>query len=537
MRKRGDAKAFDRLADYYIPTNPSFDQDIPLFFDEGHVFDDYLQRRSSYYGVQGAYTSQISRHNQVKAGADFQRHTLRLFNHYRPVQLGGSSPNLLDWDGYGYDMRVVRDGAGNIQRVELVETDDERDGAKHPKTWSVYAQDKFEREGVILNGGLRLDHIDVNTIALRSELNPLGDRDSDDLPDSLETGDLTDNKTFARLSPRLGVAFPVDERTQLRFNYGQFYQQPNLQDLYVSYRFLQYKIRKGGYFVGFGNPNLKPERTTAYEVGLARQIGDRMRLDVTAYYKDVKDLVEITTVHSFPNAFASYSNRDFATIKGIDLGWTMRKTNHLSASFNYSLSYAMGTGSVSNTQANVAWTASNQPKLTAPLDFDQRHKIAMNIDWSLEKGEGPMFAGRRWLENSNVNLLYNLGSGTPYTPTEIYNEITLANVNTQPSGPINSRYSPWSATLDLKATRGFQLGATKFEGFVWVLNALNAENAFNVYTGTGSPNTTGWLNTENGQAFLDGSGSEGQRLYSLAQNNPNIYSNPRLVRFGIRTNF
>ena len=38
---------------------------------------------------------------------------------------------------------------------------------------------------------------------------------------------------------------------------------------------------------------------------------------------------------------------------------------------------------------------------------------------------------------------------------------------------------------------GFQLGATRFEGFVWVLNALNSENAFNVYTGTGSSTTTG----------------------------------------------
>ncbi|MCC6652523.1 MAG: TonB-dependent receptor, partial [Candidatus Eisenbacteria bacterium] len=175
MRKRGDAMAFDRLNEYYVPTNPRYDQDVPIFFDEGHIFDDYLQRRSSYYGVQGSVTSQLSRHNSIKVGADYQRHTLRLFNHFFPVQLGGATPNLTDWDGYGYDMRVVRDGAGNITRVDLVETEDEtRDGPKHPKTWSVYAQDKFEREGVIVNAGLRLDHINVSTNALVSELYPLG---------------------------------------------------------------------------------------------------------------------------------------------------------------------------------------------------------------------------------------------------------------------------------------------------------------------------------------------------------------------------
>lgn len=542
LRKRGDGVHFDRLAEYIRSANPRYDQDVPLFFEEGHVFDDYLQRRSSYWGAQASMTSQVNRYHSLKAGADFQRHTLRYFNHFFPVQLGDNpEPNLTDWDGYGYKMVVVRDLAGNISRIDLVEDDSGRDGAKHPKTWSMYAQDKFEREGMIVNAGLRFDHINVDTPALLSDRYPLGDPDAvGNLPDSLESQDLTSNKTYARISPRLGVAFPVDERTQLRFNYGQFYQQPNLQDLYVSYRFLQHKVKTGGYFVGFGNPNLKPERTTAYEVGVARQIGDRMRLDVTAYYKDVKDLVEITGITSYPNGFSSYRNRDFATIKGVDMGWTMRKTNHLSATVNYSLSFAQGTGSVSNTQGNIAWTSSQPPKLTAPLDFDQRHKISLNLDFSLEKGEGPAWAGRRWLENTGVNVLYNIGSGTPYTPTNTYNEVTLANVNSQPSGPINSRYGPWTSNLDLKASRQFTLGVSRFQGFVWVLNAFDSKNSFNVYTSTGSATTTGWLNTEDGQAYLanaEANGKDGLGLYQLAERNPNLFSNPRLVRFGVSTSF
>jgi len=537
LRKRGDGVHFDRLADYYRVSNPRFDQAIPVFFDEGHVFDDYLQRNSSYVGAQGSLTSQINRYHQLKFGADYQRHTLRYFNHFFPVQLGGSNPNLTDWDGYGYDMRVIRDAGGNITRIDLEETDDDaQDGPKHPRTWSAYVQDKFEREGVVVNGGLRLDHINVDTEALASESRPLG-IEGDDRPDSLEANELSANKTYARISPRLGVAFPVDDRTKLRFNYGQFYQQPNLQDLYVSYRFLQHKVRTGGYFVGFGNPNLKPEQTTAYEVGFERQLGDRAKLDVTAYYKDVKDLVEITSIPSFPNAFSSYRNRDFATIKGLDIGWTMRRTNHIATSINYSLSYAQGTGSVSNSQGNIAWTASNPPKQTAPLDFDQRHKISLNIDWELGKGEGPSWGTWKVLENTSVNVLYNIGSGTPYTPTSIYNEVTLANVNSSPVGPLNSRSGPWTSNMDLKATRGFELGGTKFEGFVWVLNVLDSRNAFNVYTGTGSPFSTGWLNTTDGQQFLADTGAEGQLRYDLAQNNPNLYSNPRLVRFGVRASF
>ena len=538
LRKRGDGIAFDNLNNYFgqiatLPGNPRFDQDIPLFWLPGHVQDNYIQRFSSYYGLQASVTSQVSTHNQLKVGGDYQRHTLRYFQHYRPVRLDPANPDFTNWDGYGYNLE--QDPVTG--QIKLVETDSGQDGAKHPKIWSAYAQDKFEREGVILNAGLRYDYINVDTPALKNETTPLADGPS---PDLLDPQDLQQNRSYSRLSPRLGVAFPFDERTILRFNYGQFYQQPNLQDLYPSYRFLEYKIQTGGYFVGFGNPNLRPEHTTAYEVGLQRQVGQIARLDVTAYYKDVRDLVEITTVPSVPKSFTTYRNRDFATIKGVDVGFAMRQTNHISGSVNYSLSFAQGTGSVSNTQRNIAWLASEPPKQTAPLDFDQRHKLSFNFDWSMRKGEGVTMGRWRPLQDLGVNVLYNIASGTPYTPTQVYNEITLANVSALLAGPLNSRYGPWTQSLDLKATKGFDLAGTRFEGFVWVLNLFDARNAYSVYTSTGSPQTTGWLNTNDGQAYLANAaqaGKDGLGMYQLGEGNPLLYGNPRLVRFGFRTNF
>ena len=538
-RKRGDGVAFDRLDQYYTNggSNPLYDGDVPLFYQAGHVWDDYLQRKSSYMGVTGSMTSQLNPYHQFKLGGDFQRHTLRLFNHFFPTQLGGTDPDLTNWDGYGYQMKVVYDANGVARKISLEEVNDGRDGAKHPKTWSAFVQDKFERGGVIVNGGLRYDFINVDTPALVSERYPLGPPESA-MPDSLNTSDLTANRSYARISPRLGIAFPVDERTVLRFNYGQFYQQPNLQDLYVNYRFLQFKVQNGGYFVGFGNPNLRPERTTAYEVGIQRQLGDNIRLDMTTYYKDVKDLVEVTSIPSSPKSFASYRNRDFATIKGLDLGLSMRPANHISGSVSYSLSFAQGTGSVSNTQRNIAWVGTETPKQTAPLDFDQRHKLSLNFDWRLGKGEGPLWHKWRLIENTGLNVLYNVASGTPYTPTKVYNEVSLAAIAPEPSGPLNSRSGPWTSNLDLKASRGFSLTGLKIEAFVWALNVLDTRNPTGVFTSTGSTQSTNWLNTGDGIAFIKNTTAKnGEALYHLAENNPNLYSNPRLVRFGMRTNF
>src|SRR5262249_55548099 len=154
----------------------------------------------------GSLTSQVTPHHQLKVGGDFQRHTLRFFEHYFPTRLGGTDPDLEDFDGYGYDLKLHYDADGNVDRVDLVENDGGRDGPKHPKTFALYAQDKYEREGVIVNGGLRFDHIDVDTPALKSDRFPLGNPDDiNNLPDSLENQDLQPNRTYARISPRLGV--------------------------------------------------------------------------------------------------------------------------------------------------------------------------------------------------------------------------------------------------------------------------------------------------------------------------------------------
>ncbi|MGH3053452.1 MAG: TonB-dependent receptor plug domain-containing protein, partial [Gaiellaceae bacterium] len=356
----------------------------------------------------------------------------------------------------------------------------------------------------------------------------------------LDDPDLTTSKTYSRLSPRIGMGFPVTDETVLHVNWGQFYQQPNLQDLYVSYQFLEHKVQTGGYYVGFGNPNLKPEQTTAYEVGIAHKLSDFAKLDVTAYYKDVTDLVQVQTIPSAPNNFASYRNTDFATIKGVDLGFTLRRINHIATTINYSLSYAVGTGSVSNTQRNIAWTASQTPKQTAPLDFDQRHKMSVNVDYAFGHSEGPKWAGMAPFADASFNVLYNVSSGTPFTPTTVYDEVTLAGVQSNPIGPINSIYGPWTQSFDFKLTKGWTLARTDMSAYLWVINAFDTKNALAVFTGTGSAKTTGYLNTNEGQNVATNLASQSidpYAAYAQALQSQTLYGNPRMVRFGLRMGF
>jgi hypothetical protein len=395
-------------------------------------------------------------------------------------------------------------------------------------------EDRYERSGLVANVGLRYDYLNVNAKALKNEDRPLG-------PDNILTDDdLTNAKTYSRISPRIGIGFPVSDRSVLHVNWGQFYQQPNLQDLYVSYRFLEYKIQTGGYYVPFGNPNLKPEMTTAYEVGLSHQMSDVSKVDVTVYYKDVRDLVQVENVPSAPYSFASFRNKDFATLKGMDLAFTLRRINHISGSLAYSLSFANGTGSVSNTQRNIAWTASEVPHQTSPLDYDQRHRVSLNLGINWLKGEGPKWGNSTPLADVDLNILYNLATGTPYTATEVYDEVTQLNVANQPIGALNERNSPATQSFDFKLSKGLRWAGMRFSAYVWMLNAFNTNNAIDVYQGTGSPYTTGFLNTDAGHAVADQLRSENidpNSAYALATQSASLFSIPRTLRFGVRTDF
>ncbi len=542
-RKRGDGTFFDDIAGYSLTPNPQLREDIPWFYpglggtpgdplsdslasrvlaidgSTGALWDDYLRRRSQYIAFRGDITSQVTTHHQFKAGAQADQHELRFYQNYFPSNF---TPGQLDIDAYGFD-ELGKEG----QLSAL-------DGAREPKTFSAYVQDRYERGGLVANIGVRYDYLNVNTKALKNEDLPLG---ADNV---LTEADLTDAKTYGRISPRIGIGFPVTNETVLHVNWGQFYQQPNLQDLYVSYRFLDYKVRKGGYYVPFGNPNLKPEQTTAYEVGIAHQLNAFAKMDISVYYKDVRDLVQVENVPSKPYSFASFRNKDFATLKGVDLGFSMRRVNHISGSVSYSLSFAKGTGSVSNTQRNIAWTANQVPHQTSPLDFDQRHKLSVNMGLSWAKEEGPKWGGFLPLADVDLNVLFNVATGTPYTATNVSDEVTQLNVAQQPTGSLNSRTSPATQSLDFKLSKAMRFGGARLSAFAWVLNAFDTNNALIVYQGTGSPYTTGYLNTESGRAVaagLEAKGIDAQQAYALATQGSGLFSIPRTIRFGVRTDF
>jgi hypothetical protein len=232
-----------------------------------------------------------------------------------------------------------------------------------------------------------------------------------------------------------------------------------------------------------------------------------------------------------------YRNHDFGTVKGIDASLKMRRTRNITAEINYSLSFATGTGSYATSQSNVAWTNNERPIRVSPLEFDQRHKLTGIMDIRAAKGQGPKIGSTYLLENAGVNFLLTAASGTPYTPIEIVNEITMGAFSPVPVATVNSRTAPWNYRLDLKANKTFAISRLSFDVYVWVINVFDRKNVVEVYEGSGLADNTGWLATQDGQAFVSEFSENGVEKYNIKQRNPMHYDTPRQVRLGLRMNF
>ena len=511
--------------------------------DESRVYDDYYKRKSAYIGFKGQITSEINAEHTVKGGFEFNRHTLRSYQHFFPVNVWQGVPGngFVDANRYGYDM------FGNESDAEGWEN-----STKHPIDVGFYLEDRLAHKGLIVTAGLRFDRFDYKALRLRNPDLPL-DPDSlqfdtiftnDNFTQTLEEADTEGSKAFTRFSPRLGIAFPISDKTQMRMSYGQFYQRSELQNLYVGYDFMSYKINSGGYYVSFGNPNLEPPKTVAYEIGLSRQLGENTVFDVNVFYKDVSDLVQVYSQSSLPRSFATYRNSDYGTIKGLEFQMKTRRSNQISLDMKYTLSFASGTGSYANSQGNVAWTNDDSPLQIAPLDFDQSHKFVGIFDLRYGKKEGPRIGDAYPLQNFGINVIMQAASGLPYTPIQPTNEATLGAFSPIAQDTRNSENAPWTMQVDLKFERGFSFGTFKLSPYIWVKNLLDRDNPVAVWEGSGRPNSTGWLETPEGEDFAasndgirDISGLTGEEKYQLAQFHPQNYANPRMVYFGMRASF
>ncbi|MCS7082217.1 MAG: carboxypeptidase-like regulatory domain-containing protein [Bacteroidota bacterium] len=345
-----------------------------------------------------------------------------------------------------------------------------------------------------------------------------------------------DYKPELIVMPRIGFAFPVTDRAIFHAHYDVLTQRPSEGQLYASLEDFRDIAESGGLLP---NANLRPMKTIEYELGFRQTLSERAVIGISGFYKQIKDLIQRRNIFFVrPFDYTGYQNVDFGTVKGATLEFQMRRTNNVSVDANYTLSFADGTGSDPNTLSLVTWVQGVVPNIISPLDFDQRHRINLNLDWRLGRGEGPAFGGVRLLENFGLNVLVQAASGRPYTRSKNVGPFWTSRTRA-PLGGINGARMPWSTLVNLRLDRRFDMGQANLTVYLWIQNLLNSQNVRAVYPYTGVPNDDGFLATPEGRGELERvlDPISFVQHYRIRADNPNNYGIPRSVRLGVRVNF
>ncbi|MGB3543806.1 TonB-dependent receptor [Rubrivirga sp.] len=410
---------------------------------QGYDLGRFVQRTNSYV-AKGAVTAQVTNVHLVKGGFEIQT---------SDVEFGApGAVQAFIIDGR-QQLGVLRDTLG-AQVIDF-----------QPVQAAAFVQDRIEWGDLRVRAGLRMEYFDANATVPSDPANP-----ANAIPDAPESFPM-DTSPKVVLAPRLGVSFPFLDRASLFFSYGHFYQLPGLGTFFnnADYSVLQ-DLQQGNEFSQgiLGNPDLDPEFTTQYEFGFKSRITRDLGLDVSLFYKDIRDLLGIEFIQTYTAAqYARWTNVDFGNVRGFTVSVDQRALGPLSTTLDYSFQIASGNSSDPRETFNRAASGDDPLPRVAPFDWDQRHTLNATAILSER-------------DNYNITGILRMGSGRPYTPS--LGTGFGANLEN------NSGRKDLSVVVDLRAEKAITFASLSSTAFVRVFNVFDSyyQNGA-VYNDTGSP--------------------------------------------------
>ena len=483
--------------------------------------------------VNGDLTWQLNKIMEIKSGFEMKSHDINYKN--APLrQVEGYEIQQFPYTrneirGYELPYEFFRDETADFEygtiRVRESSPDSLDDHFVYsqynrtPLEASAYTQTKLNMGEIILNAGLRFDYIDPQ------------DRWAPDysivFPEAVGADTFyVDAKSKYKLSPRFGLSFPISEKGAMRLSYGHFFQTPSFEKMYQNpvlkhYNHLSIADSR------VGNPNLTAEKTIQYEFGLQQELSPGLSMEVTVFYKDIRDLLglEILTL-SNATTFYRYVNKEYGNSSGITVAFDYSPpTSLLAANIDYTYMIAKGTASSAEALRDVAiLSGSGKGTYTLAtrridlLGWDQTHSLNGSVSL-------------RPRPDLYLSVIGQLGSGLPYTPATLDQNIEI------PGGWWdNAGRKPLRWELDIRVFKSLKLMGMDVGLYFNVFNLFNHlnQNSVDPITGKAGP-----------QAYLPEIARKrywrleqvGAFTVDEADYNPTQYSRPRLIQFGLSLGF
>jgi outer membrane receptor protein involved in Fe transport len=379
----------------------------------------------------------------------------------------------------------------------------------HPYQLAAYFQDKIELSYLIINIGVRFDYFQPDGEVL---INPDNISALDSLTPPYPTGYFYKAAAKSQISPRLGISYPISDKGALHISYGHFFQVPPFQYLYNNPNFRIALTGNYPQYVGsvIGNADLKPQETVMYELGLQQELSPELAIDITTYYKDIRNLLGVALhVKNNFKTFAEYINTDYGSVMGFTISLEKRFMGGIGATLDYT--YQVAKGDASDPQQAYNLSQATPPiqanKQLVPLDWDRRHSLNLTVTAGIQ---GDFI----------VSTVAQLNSGLPYTPS----------YQNQRTGLENSANKPTFFNVDLNIVKYFNLAGLSLSGFIKIYNLFDTANELNVFTDTGRAGYT--LDETRPQAPPHGVNTI-QEFFTR----PDFYSAPRQILVGASVDF
>jgi outer membrane receptor protein involved in Fe transport len=433
---------------YGVPTS-----DIGGVFRIGE--DNGRRDRSKYtdIGFDFDYTNQINNFNQIKLGIGFI---------YSNQDLNYGIDLLRFNDDLRYLRYVVNEV--NYQEAEL------------------YAQDRIEFLGMIMNLGMRLDYFKTDSPAFTDPysqyytqpynyVNPLlaetpNEEGGIGIPGGEGPGIYgaasVEPDAKVALSPRLGISHPISENSKFFFNYGYFYQRAEIFD--IAHNFVRRRNRS----TSISNADLDFRKTVTYEAGVEQNISGMFDVTLSGYYRDVtQDIRRVTYEGSWEGNRIGYNrpeNTGYADIRGIELSVDYRLSPYVLGFLNYD--YALQSG------GRYGFNRVYQDPNRANEEVDA------NID---EAKARPRFRANlllRYPTNRSFSALDKILSGASMSGFFSWRSGEWITYHSENYPGIDANNIHWKSTylLDLELTKPITLAnGFRFDIYLQVFNALNSK--------------------------------------------------------------
>ncbi|MDL1966283.1 MAG: TonB-dependent receptor [Candidatus Desulfofervidus auxilii] len=375
--------------DEYTRGRPNVGGDWDRHF-ASFIYNQKLGKRFAFKGTVG-YRYDDLLHRYDKGGTNYEPRMRRYTDYYEtPIELQLTGD--VGWEntltgGFFYnrqttDQKYISSSTGQFLRKNKYKV----------RTLAAYIQDTWKPiKSLIITAGIRYDYW-KNYDNFFSKFRVKKPHD-------------TSNDNW---SPKFGIRYNFSDQTSIWANYGVGYKPPTPEQLYDD--------RTSGGNPREPNPNLKPEKTYAWELGVEKWFGELLHSKVVGFYNYTDD-----KILSWFSANNIWINKNIGRTKsyGVEIDMTLYLLEHWQVTANYTWN-----------RATIDKNPAKPQQEGNYLPFCPKHKANLGITYSRNNFTVSGFARYLSLQHTNEDNIKYTSSG-------------------------EKRYMERSFVVDLKATKRF----------------------------------------------------------------------------------